>query len=242
MSGGKWRGAAASGEATVLVEQRAPLALRLLGIAVVLVLAGVLVVWGIDLGQRLFGAGAAGPDAPAAHASAELERVSAERDALLVEKGRVAADAGRLAALEAENGKLAADLALLESLLPPVKPGAGLVIQGMQARMATPRQLHYTVLLGYGAVKGQPRFDGRLHLALTVSKDGQRTLLEFPGAQGGERYDVAVQRNARFDGTLELPDGAVAGALQVSLASKGKVVARQTVGVDELSKAGPAQP
>ncbi|MTW02014.1 hypothetical protein [Pseudoduganella ginsengisoli] len=70
----------------VLEEKRPPLAARVLGIAVVLVMAGVLVVWGVDLGKRIMGAshGSGVPDVQRQldDAQAEIARLTAERDAL----------------------------------------------------------------------------------------------------------------------------------------------------------------
>jgi hypothetical protein len=82
---GKWKGRGASAPETVLVEQKAPLLKRLAAIAVVLVLGGVLVVWGVDLGGRIFGASRGAPTAQQQLelVQAELVRVTAERDALL---------------------------------------------------------------------------------------------------------------------------------------------------------------
>jgi hypothetical protein len=81
----KWQGRGASAPATVLVEQKAPLFKRIAAIAIALVLGGVLVVWGVDLGQRIFGASQGAPTAQQQLelVQAELLQVSAERDALL---------------------------------------------------------------------------------------------------------------------------------------------------------------
>jgi hypothetical protein len=72
--------------AVVLEQKRPPLVARILGIAVVLVLGGVLVVWGIDLGKRIMGAshGQSLPDMQQQldEAQAEIARLTAERDAL----------------------------------------------------------------------------------------------------------------------------------------------------------------
>ncbi len=240
---------------TVLVEQKAPLALRVAGVAVVLVMAGVLLVWGIDLGQRIFGA-SKGESAPSIQkqleqAEADLVKLTAERDALLAGKAKAVKgeitplqqDTAGLAAATLENARLAADLELVESLLPPVAAGTGLVIQGMQARMEAPRQLHYAVLLGYGARKGgSAQFSGRLHLSVTVSKDGKQSVLEFPDAQGAERYTVTVLHRQRVDGTLELPDGAHASAIQVSLWDKDKMIAKEAISVKEFIPLGKDRP
>jgi hypothetical protein len=214
-------------------QARAPLLARVLGLAAVLVAAGVLMVWGIDLGKRVIGVsqGESGPAVARQLAAAELElaRMTAERDALADQLK--AAPAVAAPAADAELAKLNADLALLEAVLPPAKAGSGLVIRGMQARMATPRLLHYTVLLQYGAKKqGPAAFSGSLKLAVTVEQDGKQAIREYPQADAA-RYDMHIDRYQRVDGTLELPEGAKALAVAVSMTEKGKVVATETTPV-----------
>lgn len=258
---------------TVLVEQKAPLLVRVLGLTVVLMLTGALLLWGWDLGTRLIGASSKpapavviehtpAPVAGSAAASVAAEAggapaaVAAESNAPAAAPAAsgpgaggasvpgaalvpatapgaagspapaapaVSADAGAAA----ETDRLAADLALLESILPPVKPGAGLVIRGLQARMASASQLHYTVLLGYGPKKGQPSFEGRLSLLLQAQKDGKSLTLVFPTEEGTERYRLTVEDYQRIDGTLDLPAGVKASELKVTL-SGGKTSVSQT--------------
>lgn len=215
-------------------QARPPMLARVLGLAAVLVAAGVLVVWGVDLGQRVIGAskGEAGPNVARQLAATELElaRVTAERDALAEKLKASPAIAAPSApgATDAELAKLNADLALLEEVLPAAKPGSGLLIRGMQARMASSRLLHYTVLLQYGAKKkGPAAWAGRLQLAVTVEQDGKQSVLEYPKA-GAERYDMTIEQYQRVDGTLELPEGAKAVSVAVRMTEKGKVVASQT--------------
>lgn len=208
---------------------------RVLGLAAVLVAGGALAVWGVDLGKRVVGLskGESGPALAKQLAAAELElaRVSAERDAM-AEQLKAAPTAS--AASNAELAKLNADLALLEAVLPPAKAGSGLAILGMQARMAAPKLLHYTVLLQYGAKKkGPSAFDGRLKLAVAVIQDGKKAVLEYP-KEGAERYDLTVDRYQRVDGTLELPEGAKIVAVRASLSENGKIIADETMTVRSL--------
>lgn len=220
-------------------QARVPMLVRVLGLAAVLVAGGVLVMWGVDLGKRVVGVskGESGPTVAKQLAAAELElaRVSAERDEL-AEKLKAAQQAAvpAPAAPDAELAKLNADLALLEKALPPAAPGSGLDIIGMQARMASPKLLHYTVLLQYGAKKkGPSAFNGRLKLAVAVIQDGKKAVLEYP-QEGAERYDLKVDRYQRVDGTLEVPAGAKVVAVKVSLSEKGKVVVDETTTVRSL--------
>lgn len=219
-------------------QARVPMLVRVFGLAAVLVAGGVLVMWGLDLGKRVVGVsqGESGPTVARQLAAAELElaRVSAERDELAAKLKAAPAAAPAPAASGAELAKLNADLVLLEEALPPAKAGSGLVIRGMQARMAAPKLLHYTVLLQYGAKKkGPSAFAGRLKLAVAVIQDGKKAVLEFP-KDGAERYDLKVDRYQRVDGTLELPEGVKVVAVKVSLSEKGKVIADETTTVRSL--------
>ena len=211
---------------------------RVLGLAAVLVAGGVLVMWGVDLGKRVIGVskGESGPTVARQLAAAELElaRVSAERDELAAKLKAIPAAVPAPATSDAELAKLTADLALLEEALPPAKAGSGLVIRGMQARMAAPKLLHYTVLLQYGAKKkGPSAFNGRLKLAVAVIQDGKKAVLEYP-KEGAERYDLKVERYQRVDGTLEVPEGAKVVAVKVILSEKDKIIADETTTVRSL--------
>lgn len=215
-----------------------PLLVRVFGLAAVLVAGGVLVMWGVDLGQRVVGVskGESGPSVAKQLAAAELElaRVSAERDELAAKLKAVPAAVAAPPASSAELARLQADLALLEEALAPAKAGSGLLIRGMQARMAAPKLLHYTVLLQYGAKKkGPSAFAGRLKLAVAVIQDGKKAVLEYP-KDSAERYDLKVDRYQRIDGTLEVPEGAKVVAVKVSLSENGKVVADETRTVRSL--------
>lgn len=237
---------------TVLEEQkRAPLFVRVAGVAVMVVLAGLLLVWGVDLGRRIFaaGAGEADPAEPATAATAalqaELSKVSAERDRL---DGAAAAAStalkqaqANLEALQAENAQLAGDLAMEDGQLPEEKAGAGPRVLALRAAMVTPTRLQYGVLLAYGGKKARPVFDGRLQLTVTAAKDGQSRLLEFPNGKLADapQYVVNVQQHQRIDGVLDLPDVGNVTALQVRLLDKGQVVASRSVDIKEVAHVRP---
>lgn len=103
-------------------QVRAPMLVRGLGLAAVLVAGGVLVMWGVDLGKRVVGVsqGESGPTVAKQLAASELElaRVSAERDELAAKLKAAPAAAPAATASDAELAKLNADLALLEEALP----------------------------------------------------------------------------------------------------------------------------
>lgn len=232
-------------------QYRPPLLIRIIGIAVMLGLAALLVIWGVDLGKRIIGAGTVA-DAPAeadAVSSApgafqtELGKVNvemkAERERLIgaqrTAEAALQKSASQIKALELENSKLAGDLALTESLLPLDRTGGGISVLGLQAEMVAPGELHYIVLLAYGGNKGRPVFNGRLQLALTLIQDGKPQVLQFPDDQHAEapEYALAVRRYQRLDGMLDVPAGTSAKMLQIRLLDKGQAVTRLSTSVKD---------
>ena len=220
-----------------------------------LVLAGLLVLWGGELLQRFNGMGKAdaapSTEQQLALVQEELTRVTMERDQLAataaappatpaggVAQGQTAT---QIKALEVENSKLTNDLLLVESLLPAEKAGAGLVIRALQADLPAPGQLHYVLLLGHGASKAEPLFAGQLQLTVMVNRNGINEVLEFPAEKSADAhlYDVTVRSYQRLDGLMPLPEGATAKAVQVRLLSKGRVVARQSTSVKESGDVRP---
>ncbi|MET3132314.1 hypothetical protein AAKU55_002586 [Oxalobacteraceae bacterium GrIS 1.11] len=221
----------APGDITTLREQSRPLLLgRALGIVAILALAGALLVWGIDLGRRIVGlsAGAPGARQQIALLQSELTRVALERDRVA---DAAAQTAMQIKALQFENSKLSEDLALVESRLAP--PKAGLAILAMGADLLSRNQLHYVLLLNYGAKKGAPQFAGQLTVTLEGEKDGVSVLLEFPAQADAALYGVAVRDYQRLDGMLTVPDGVQVKTLRARLFENGVLLAQQSTTVKD---------
>lgn len=223
------------------------LALRVVGIAVILVLAGMLVMWGADLGRRLGwwqGDNAAEPPVLAALQS-ELTRVTAERNTLAADRRTASAAAEqaqqKMTALAAENGRLRGDLTLVESLMPVDPAGSGLAVRALRAELVAPNQLHYVLVLGYGASKKQASFDGDLQLAVTLKKGTSTVVLQFPQENGADadRYHMTVTGYQRLDGQLTLPAGTEAQSVEVRLRTHDRVVRQQVADVLPLASAAP---
>ena len=236
-----------------------PTVLRLGAVAVALVLAGFLVVWGIDLGRRIGGLG--GPSAPSLRqqlqtAQGELARVQAERDQLAaaLEKSAAAAKAGKLPeekpavagpaqeqstsqikALEFENGKLVEDLADVTRLIPAARASRGLAIRRLEAGMAAPNVLHYRLLLTQAGELGQAALPGRLQLLLTVAQGGKLMLLSYPDAAAANapQFVLKLGQFQRCEGTLALPDGVTVKSIQARVLEKGQVRSSQSVTVKD---------
>lgn len=226
------------------------LALRVAGIAVMLVLAGLLVMWGMDLAHRfgMWRGDHADDQLAMAGLQARISSVTVERDALVAARrsaAPLAAEAQQqIKTLLTENGKLRGDLDLVESLMPADAAGAGLVLRAVRADLVAPDQLHYVVLLGFGASKKQTIFNGDMQLAVTLKKGDTAVVLQFPQENGADadRYRIAVSGYQRFDGQLTLPPGTEAAAIEVRLLEQGRVVARQGADVTPLPSGTPSTP
>lgn len=117
-------------------EPAAPyaLGLRMLGVAVILVLAGALVVWGADLGRRIGVLSGADPQLSEAQTirllQNELTKLTVERNQLIKAEADAAValqqSATQIKALELENTRLGNNMEALETqLAAEKKPHAG---------------------------------------------------------------------------------------------------------------------
>lgn len=209
-------------------------------IALALVLAGLLLMWGIDLGRRISGAAhpaaAASAPTPAAQLAAlqaELTRAEVERARLaaLVDKSAQVAELSdrltiQINALELENSKLLDDLADFASQLPPPKAGATLVMHRAEAEVLVNNQLHVRLLLSTSA---KAALGGQLVLALVGEQGGAAQTLTMAGAVGDPAFVVGPGRFQRMDLTLALPDGFTVTSVSARVLEKGHVRIQQAV-------------
>ncbi|MES2148250.1 MAG: hypothetical protein V4508_00515 [Pseudomonadota bacterium] len=215
---------------------RLALLLRGAALALCLVLAGLLVMWGLALGKRVMGPGA-GPSAAQKIAAlqSELARLELERARLAsaVETARGetqlhARQAIQITLLEAENGKLLDDLADLASQPAPLKVHAGLAIRRAEAVLLTPRQLQLRLLLTAGA--GKP-LSGSVQLTVAGMQDGKPVSLTFPGTEDGAAYVLQPGQFQRWAMALELPLGFEVASLSARVVDKGQLRISQAVTV-----------
>lgn len=217
----------------------APLIARIVAIVVALVLAGALVVWGIDLANRIRamqgGQAGAAPERQIARLQGDLARLQLERDRLAGAAEKAAADttqASRIMALERENGRLVEDLAALAAAPAP----RGIAIRRAEAELAAPAQLSYRLLLTHAGPDG---FSGQLELAVTVEQGGKTFVLAFPDAASAAlpQYAVKLGQVQRLEGTLALPDGATVKSVQARVLEKGQLRSSLAVPLKDASQA-----
>lgn len=142
--------------------------------------------------------------------------------------------AAQLRRLEAENGKLKADLAYLESLLPaPEVAGEGaLAIRRFQVEAGdAPNQLHYRALLALGG-RAEREFSGSFQLVVaTESTPGKATNWTWPeagSADGRERTRLQFRRFQRVEGSIDVPAGVRVRSVQLRVLERGVVRAQQS--------------
>lgn len=190
-------------------------------ITLTLVLAGCLLVWGVDLGGRLLHlarAPSATPDLQTQLAAlqSELTRVQLERDQLATDAKTTQQQSIQIKSLSDENGKLLKDVAALTRQL----PGTGPFIPRAEAELAAPNRVHVSLL-----VAAKPDAAGVLELLAIGEQGGKPVTLPFP--QGD------VQGARHVETVLALPDGVTLKSLaaRVTDAQHGPARVERTVTV-----------
>lgn len=163
----------------------------------------------------------------------EYERVSAIANAadakLTVERtaGQQLAEGARNT--EAENARLRADLAYLESLLPASGRDQPVAIRRLRVETdGAPNQFRYQALLTRGTTsKGE--FSGTLALTVRANLAGKALTIELPtnGADPAAAIKVSFTHYQRIDGRFQLPAGAVLRSVQMRLLEGKEVRAQQ---------------
>lgn len=170
--------------------------------------------------------------AEAATLRTEYERVSAianAADAKLTVERTVAqqlAEGARNS--EAENARLRADLAYLESLLPASGRDQPVAIRRLRVDSdGAPNQFRYQALLTRDTTsKGE--FSGTLALTVRASMAGKALTIEVPAnsSDPAAAIKVSFTHYQRIDGRFELPAGAALRSVQMRLL-EGKAVRAQ---------------
>ncbi|HMN81421.1 MAG TPA: hypothetical protein PKA20_16020 [Burkholderiaceae bacterium] len=142
--------------------------------------------------------------------------------------------AAQLRLLEAENGKLKADLAYLESLLPaPEVTGEGAVaIRRFQVEAGdAPNQLHYRALLAQGG-RAEREFSGSFQLVVAaesmLGKAANWTWPEAGSADARDRTRLHFKRFQRVEGSVDVPVGVRVRSVQLRVLERGVVRAQQS--------------
>jgi hypothetical protein len=178
-------------------------------VTVAIVLAGCLLVWGVDLGGRLLHLGRtpARPDPEvqaAADRQAELARVQLARAQSAADAKTTHQQSIQIKSLLLENGRLQEDVAALARLL----PGKESLIPRAEAELDASNRVHVSLL-----VAARADVPGSLDLLAAGERGGQPVALPFPlGEVHGARHVETV---------LALPDGVTLKSLAARLTDPG---------------------
>jgi cell division protein FtsL len=180
-------------------------------------------------------------------AKSELAKEKAERERLTeiankadaqikIEKAASEQLAKQMKSLEADNGKLLADAAYLETLLPSDGAAGNIAIRRLSleketsANTANPQQIRYKALVMQGG-REQKEFAGAIQIVATGTLNGKPLSITLPD-QGSpevkERMKIAFKRYQRVEGFIEVPAGAVIKTVQLRLLEKGTLRAQET--------------
>jgi hypothetical protein len=229
------------------VQRHVSLPLRMASIALAIAVGAVGAIWAW---QALFGNAQEEMQQLSeqlATARAELSKEKAERERLTeiankadaqikMEKAASEQLAKQMKALEADNGKLLADAAYLETLLPSDGASGNIAIRRLTLERegpinpANPQQIRYKALVMQGG-REQKEFAGAIQIVATGTLNGKPLSITLPD-QGTpevkERMKIAFKRYQRVEGFIEVPAGAVIKTVQLRLLEKGTLRAQET--------------
>jgi uncharacterized small protein (DUF1192 family) len=223
------------------IKSRISWPLRILYLAIAVGVGGAMVLWGYDLGQDLAGFSPRLAKEQLTALKEEINILRAERDQFSATANaaesriNIARSAQnqlvtQVKALEAENIKLKEDLAFFESLLPADSGKQEVSIRSLKVDVVAPNELHYRLLIMRGGRRSK-EFVGNLQLAVTISKDGNSAMINFPEGKNDDagKFKLEFKHYQRVEGILTLPDGAVMQAVQARVLEKGQIRAQQSV-------------
>jgi cell division protein FtsL len=229
------------------VRRHVSLPLRMASIALAVAVGAVSAIWAW---QALFGNAQEEKQQLSeqlAAAKSELAKEKAERERLTeiankadaqikIEKAASEQLAKQMKALEADNGKLLADAAYLETLLPSDGASGNIAIRRLTLEKETSaattgtQQIRYKALVMQGG-REQKEFSGAIQIVATGTLNGKPLSITLPD-QGTpevkERMKIAFKRYQRVEGFIEAPAGAVIKTVQLRLLEKGTLRAQET--------------
>jgi hypothetical protein len=229
------------------VRRHVSLPLRMASIALAVCVGAVSAIWAW---QALFGNAKEERQELAEQLSltkAELAKEKAERERLTeiankadaqikIEKAASEQLAKQMKALEADNGKLLADAAYLETLLPSDGASGNIAIRRLSlekegsASAGSSQQIRYKALVMQGG-REQKEFSGAIQIVATGTLNGKPLSITLPD-QGTpevkERMKIAFKRYQRVEGFIDVPAGAVIKTVQLRLLEKGTLRAQET--------------
>lgn len=221
------------------IKSELPMPVRFIAWLLTLGMLGIVGYWGWMQGFGVPGlvASTHGAASQIAQLQEQVEKLTHERDQystsvnaseskMSMQRSTEQQLAAQLKQLESENMHLKEDLAFFESLL-PTETGSGLSIRRIKVDPVASNQLHYQLLVMQGG-KGDHDFVGNVVLNVNVVQNGKSAMIAFPeqNATDSDTFKLSFKHYQRLEGTLTLPDGAVAKNIQARVMEKGVVRAQ----------------
>jgi len=223
------------------VQSQSSLLSRVTVLAIVLVAGALAGGWMAGGDGLLAGLNPSADRAAMNRARDDAEKLRAERDQLSstvnaaesqlnIERSAQKELVTQIKTLEGENARLKEDLVFFESLLPADTGPQGISIRRLKVDPAPPNQLRYQVLAMQGG-KGDRMFVGNVQLTITALQAGKSVMINFPEGKPGEadKFKVAFKHYQRVEGTVTLPDGAIAKTVQAKVLENGQIRTQMTV-------------
>jgi hypothetical protein len=229
------------------VQKHVSLPLRMASVALAIAIGAVGAIWAW---QSLFGNAEAEKQTLSAELKTtklELEKEKAERERLTeiankadaqikIERASVEQLSRQMKAIESDNGKLLADVAYLETLLPADGASGNVAIRRLSIEkepLSAPnnqQQIRYKALVMQGG-REQKEFAGSIQIVAQGTLNGKPMSLTLPDQGGTElkdRMKIAFKRYQRIEGFIDVPPGAVIKTVQLRLLEKGTLRAQET--------------
>jgi transposase-like protein len=229
------------------VQKHVSLPFRMASVALAIAIGAVGAIWAW---QSLFGNAEAEKQTLSAELKTtkqELEKEKTERERLTeiankadaqikIERSSVEQLSRQMKALESDNGKLLADVAYLETLLPADGASGNVAIRRLSLEKeplvapTNPQQIRYKALVMQGG-REQKEFAGSIQIVAQGTLNGKPMSLTLPDQGGPEvkdRMKIAFKRYQRIEGFIDVPPGAVIKTVQLRLLEKGTLRAQET--------------
>ncbi len=214
------------------IRRHAPWPLRWLAAALMLGISGAVALWAFELGKSITGL-----DGKAKEELVQLrEEVVALRDErdkaqsvsntaqslMTAEKTAQEKMLVQIKLLEADNRRLADDLAFFEQLLPAAN-NAGIAIRGLQAEVLDGSKLKWQVLVIQPG-RNAPEFKGKLDLNISGQMAGKPWSVSLPSGP----QELQFKQYRRIEGVLDLPEQAVPSTVSAKVMEGGATRATQS--------------
>lgn len=233
----RWRSRLGIAAPRVAVRTEHPLHWRAVAVVVLTGLALAMAGWIYNAGLRFAGFHSEDSEQELAELRAQVQQLSRDLEQatsvasssdsrLRIESTAHERLAAQIKALEAENSRLKADLAMFENLAGSDSGAPGLEISRVQVFREGPAgEYRFRLLIAQRG--GEKEFRGVLRLTVLAMRNNQSVLIEIPerNDENSAQYAVVVRRFGRHEGVFKLDPGLQVRRVDARLLEGGVVKA-----------------